>query len=202
MANQTYSPYRGGDASDRSKNGGYSSVSERIFRSNKGSSVLNYEFHVGNSSFNGQATWNNAHHTREEFLLYSQSHGSWRTQIRPSSIQSNYLQPQVLESRKQQVNRLNNPPPPQENQKTMLKRKSSDSNFDLDLNLSLKPAPKSHDHHLEKMDSTEIDSSLSLSLFSPPPSKLSRVKEGDGSRKHAEGASTLDLTLWIETNVF
>ena len=196
-ANQTYRPpYMGRDASDRSKNGVCGSVSERSFRSNNGSSVLNYDFHVGNSSFNG-------HHTKEEFQLYSQSLGSWRAQIRsPSSIQSNYLHPQVLESRKQQADCLNNPPhpfPPQENQRTMLRRKSPE----LDLNLSLRPAPKIHDRHhqLEKMDkitTAEIDSSLSLSLFSSPSpsSKLSRLKEENVSTKHVEiRASTLDLTL-------
>lgn len=196
-ANQTYSPYMSGDASDRSKNAVYGSVSERIFRSNKDSPVLNYDFQAaGNSSFNGQATRdNNAHHSREEFQLHSQNHGSWGAQTRPRSIQSNYLQIQVLESRKQVLNCLNSSPTPRENQK-MLKRKSPDSNLDLDLNLSLRPPPEIPDHRWEKMNTTaELGSSLSLSLFSPSPSKLSRLKEGDGIGSMQKGASTLDLTL-------
>lgn len=75
-----------------------------------------------------------------------------------------------------------------------LKRKNLDSDSTLDLNLSLKVTTKD-DEHEKDVEGDEVDNSLSLSLSSSSSSKLSRLKEGDGSRKHASMASTLHLTL-------
>jgi hypothetical protein len=77
-----------------------------------------------------------------------------------------------------------------------LKRKASDCNLDLDLSLKLTPT-KDHDSNQRSLeDSTKVNSELSLSLYSPSSSKLSRLKrEGDGNKDHGKRASTLDLTI-------
>ncbi|KAK9283745.1 hypothetical protein L1049_011995 [Liquidambar formosana] len=187
-ANQIYSPYMVGAAAfDRARHGLCASFTERIFGTNNGNS-LNSDFKWANSSLNGQAI-QRTHQTQEDFRPF-QSH-IWRNQIRSGSTEI-----------RGQVNCSNNTLFPEKSRQVTqggqntLKRMSSDLNCDLDLNLSLR-VPPGNDDIVEKVSvGDEVDSSLSLSLFSSSSSTLSRLKEGDGSRKkHAGMASTLDLTL-------
>ncbi|PSS34708.1 Myb family transcription factor [Actinidia chinensis var. chinensis] len=69
-----------------------------------------------------------------------------------------------------------------------MKRKNSDC--ELDLNLSLRLTSRND----KRWADDEDESNLSLSLCSPPSSKLSRSKEGD-RKDNTRRTSTLDLTL-------
>ncbi|PQQ12666.1 transcription repressor KAN1-like [Prunus yedoensis var. nudiflora] len=61
----------------------------------------------------------------------------------------------------------------EDHQSKSLKRKASSDCEDLDLDLSLRLTSRNKNED----DTHEVDSSLSLSLYSPPSSKLSRLKE-------------------------
>lgn len=77
---------------------------------------------------------------------------------------------------------------PEEGSRTLKRKLPSEVN--LDLSLSLKTATQSNDKKMKTTDQEEVDSSLSLSLFSPS-------KEIDGGvRKNPDmGSRSLDLSL-------
>lgn len=79
-----------------------------------------------------------------------------------------------------------------------LKRKASECDLDLDLSLKLTPA-KDHDSSQRSLEGSaaKVNSDeLSLSLYSPSSSRLSRLKrDGDENKDHGKRASTLDLTI-------
>ncbi|KAA8534039.1 hypothetical protein F0562_031556 [Nyssa sinensis] len=201
-SNLIYSPYMGEASSNRARHGLYGSAVDRInFGSNNiGSHSIRCDFHMANSSFNGQATGRRNLESQEELRLF-QNHGQQRTQIRrTSSIEPNLIADQLQDRGRDEVNCLdssrfqyeNRPVIPQE--QSTLKRKLSDTDCNLDLNLSLKMTQK--ENGFEKgLEDGEVDSSLSLSLFSSSTSKFSKLEETDGRTKKERNASTLDLTL-------
>ncbi|XAR65961.1 hypothetical protein NMG60_11011981 [Bertholletia excelsa] len=76
------------------------------------------------------------------------------------------------------------------------KRKASDLDCNVDLNLSLRSMkPKDVDEFERDFEKKEVDSSLSLSLFSSPSSKNARLEEREDTRKQGRMATNLDLTL-------
>ncbi|KAL5742490.1 hypothetical protein ACOSP7_029222 [Xanthoceras sorbifolium] len=93
------------------------------------------------------------------------------------------------------------------NKITLLKRKALDCDCKLDLDLSLRLTPGNDDDENKQRslreDNSEVDSELSLSLYSPLSSSSSKhsrlvmIKEGQdhGTKGHARRASTLDLTI-------
>ncbi|KAF8397236.1 hypothetical protein HHK36_016146 [Tetracentron sinense] len=185
--NWMHSPCIGKAANNRTRPGFYGSVAERIFCSNNKNSS-NCNFRMGNSTFNGQATMR-TNETQDEFQ-FLHNRESWQTLIRPNHLEPK-LKTQLQERGSEKVNCLKNSVAPDvkwrmstlEERKTV-KRKAPDCGLDLDL--SLKITPK-HD---------EVDSNLSLSLFSSSSSKFSRLKDGgDDSKQHAKRPCTLDLTI-------
>ncbi|GFZ15053.1 myb-like HTH transcriptional regulator family protein [Actinidia rufa] len=131
----------------------------------------------------------NAPNGQEQFQLF-QSHGSWKTQIRPSSMESINLMNQPQSAKRSSLSFM-----VASDEQSGTKRKVPDLDCTLDLNLSLRMRPK-HDEFDDKgLRDEEVDSSLSLSLFSSPSSKHRRLEESEGARKHARSGRTLDLTL-------
>lgn len=215
--NQRPSSLRYGDSSWRghdnqiysAKNGLNGSVTERIIGSSNNSSA-SFDLHKNISSFNiEQATWWRRHQTPDDQFQSTTLCASWQTQLKQSSVESNFIT-QFQERGANQANSLNNAASSSSNYKNwrtiqeaqnMLKRKANlDSEYcGLDLNLSLKAAAPKNDEFEKGVDCNEVGSSLSLSLSSSSASKLSRLKDEDGHdnyRKHAmRMASTLDLTL-------
>lgn len=152
----------------------YSSTFERIFGGTDRKKSPNFDFHRHNPF----------HLPGQEHLQFPQSVGSWQTLIKTSSNEPTMT---TLLTQHQ----------PQSADKTNIaaKRKVSDSDCEVDLNLTLRTRPKhDEDDQLKKglMEDhhEEVDSSLSLSLFSSSSSsKHARRRSGD-----------LDLTLWMKTN--
>jgi len=143
----------------------YSSTFERIFGGTDTKKSPNFDF-PNHSSFHLQG--------RQEHLQFSQNVGSWqKTQIRPSSNEPMTL---LTQHQPQSVDKIS----------IAAKRKVPDSECEVDLNLSLRVKPKHEELKKGLMeDHEEVDSSLSLSLFSSSSSsKHARRKSGD-----------LDLTL-------
>ncbi|KAF8402598.1 hypothetical protein HHK36_010686 [Tetracentron sinense] len=193
--NQMHNPYMTRASNDWTKPGFYGSVAERIFGSNNINSRYRGLFHMGNSISNGQAD-KRTHETQNEFQLFH-NRKSWRTEIRPTPREPNVIT-QLQERGREQMNCFNNTVSQDMNckmtpeERSTAKRKALDC--DLNLSLSLKITPR-HDEYQRDLEDDEVGSSLTLSLFSPSSSKLSRLKEGDDSRKHARRSSTLDLTI-------
>ncbi|XP_057475435.1 putative two-component response regulator ARR20 isoform X2 [Actinidia eriantha] len=184
--NQIYNPCVGKLSSNGTRHEPYSSTSAVIFKSIDGISP-SYDFHT-HSSFNRQAT-RKCTEGQEQFQLF-QSHGSWKTQIRPSSMESINLMNQPQSAKRSSLSfRVAS------DEQIGVKRNVPDSDCTLDLNLSLRMSPK-HDEFDDKgLRDEEVDSSLTLSLFSSPSSKHRRLEESEGTRKHARSGRTLDLTL-------
>lgn len=166
QTNQIYNPYMTEVRSNTARYGLYSSVAKR-YGSNYSSDAINCGFIMGDTSFSSHAT-----------------------RI-------------VTERGRNQMNSFNNCLSKEKDwdlakeSLTSLKRKSWESNCNLDLNLSLRLETKKEgfENGLGLGDD-EVGKTLSLSLFSSSsPNLSSNIKEGDGSRKHARMASTLDLTL-------
>lgn len=83
-----------------------------------------------------------------------------------------------------------------------LKRKASDCNLDLDLSLRVTSRSVIGDQKAKSLREADddVDSNLSLSLFSPTSQKLSRLKQMEEAaeecrKQQAKRASTLDLTI-------
>ncbi|KAM4104208.1 hypothetical protein ACJW30_06G139700 [Castanea mollissima] len=195
--NQIYSPYMGRAALDRTRNGLYGSVTEKIFASNNTSTSANFNLHKRDSSFNGQATWPIRHQTLNEFKWFQ---GSKQIPLKQSSLETNLITQLQERGTDDQGIYLNNSGSPrrkiQEAQNTM-KRKALDNtdHGGLDLNLSLKAASNNNEFEKGLDGDDKVVSSLSLSLSSSSPSKFGRLKEGDGHSRPSRTTSTLDLTL-------
>jgi len=193
---------------DRTRPGSYGTVAERIFGSSNNSnwSANSGKFQMGASSLIAQSKWKNEELKGDQQLPQSlQNNRFWQPQPSPSLIDVSPLvlpqmQTKVGESSSTHFKRFL----PSDSKSTSstvqewktLKRKASDCNLDLDLSLKLTPM-KDHDSNQRSLeDSTTVNSELSLSLYSPSSSKLSRLKrEGDGNKDHGKRASTLDLTI-------
>lgn len=187
----------------------YGTVAERIFDSNN-SNWANRNFRMGGSSSYGANSIWKIHELKEEFQS-SHKHDIWQLpqprfrQIEPSPVtqqlqakleehmSSNRIVPSDLNSATSNVQEYCN--------KSAMKRKALDCSLDLDLSLRLKPSDDhDHKHHQSRergLEESEVDSKLSLSLYSPSASsKHGRLKEGqDDNKRHARRASTLDLTI-------
>lgn len=197
--NWMHSPFIGRSSVDKTTRPGfYGSVTERIFGGNNNNST-SCNFHMG-TSLNEYSTWG-THVRKDSFQTSFHDHESWRGQAGSSLKELNQLtqmQAHVRERREHMS--LKSRIPSDMNTATNLqewrtvKRKASDC--DLDLNLSLKLTPR-NDETARGLEDNEVDScNLSLSLYSPSSSKLSRLKEGrDDSMERATRASTLDLTI-------
>ncbi|XVE99806.1 hypothetical protein REPUB_Repub03eG0233000 [Reevesia pubescens] len=181
------SSFREGSALDIARKGVYSSVSERIFGSYNNNS-LTFSSQMADSCFNGGRS------THQTFQR------TWQTQTRPSSILGSTFTTQFQErGTDHQLKCLssignlqiqNSWKMSQEDQDRRLKRKSLDSNQDLDLNLSLKITNNIDEFEKGTLDLEEeggVDSILSLSLAS----SSSKLRKHDARTM----ASALDLTL-------
>lgn len=178
----TFPRYRFGDASwtsayenllgcpagrsSTSGGGFYGTVGEKFFGSNF-SNRVNCNFRT---TFGDQqsSAWRNTHEVKHESL---------QTQPRLSTpTTDHHLQPQV-----QDFNKTTNILP----EWKTFKRKALDCE-QLDLDLSLRLTSRNH----------EVDSNLSLSLYSQSSSSLTSLKEGpDDAKKQEKRTSTLDLTI-------
>ncbi|KAI9387533.1 hypothetical protein POPTR_010G185700v4 [Populus trichocarpa] len=190
---QMYSPYKGGTALNRFKHGLYGSVSERLVIGRNNHNSLNYDSSINIPSLNVQAT-SRTHQFLEGVKLFQVSR---QEESRPSSMESNFIAKLQERSGIDQKECLNTTSSADKNWRTIQemqkgsKRKTLDSDCNLDLNLALKLSTKDDDG----LQKCVADGSLSVSLSSSSSSKLGRSMEGDGRRKHARMASTLDLTL-------
>ncbi|KAH8496855.1 hypothetical protein H0E87_019551 [Populus deltoides] len=190
---QMYSPYKGGTALNRFKHGLYGSVSERLVIGRNNHNSLNYDLSINIPSLNVQAT-SRTHQFPEGVKLFQVSR---QEESRPSSMESHFIAKLQERSGIDQKECLNTTSSADKNWRTIQemqkgsKRKTLDSDCNLDLNLALKLSTKDDDG----LQKCVADGSLSVSLSSSSSSKLGRSMEGDGRRKHARMASTLDLTL-------
>lgn len=152
----------------------YSSTFERIFGGTDRKKSPNFDFHKHNPF----------HLPGQEHLQFPQSVGSWHTLIKTSSNEPT-MTTLLTQHQSQRADKTN----------IAAKRKVSDSDCEVDLNLTLRTRPKHDEDQLIKKGlmedhHEEVDSSLSLSLFSSSSSsKHARRRSGD-----------LDLTLWMKTN--
>ena len=182
-------------ALDRTRNGLYGSVTEKIFASNNSSTSANFNLHKRDSSFNRQATWSTRHQNLNELKWFQ---GSKQIPITQSSMETNLITQLQERGTDDQGIYLNNSGwrKIQEAKNTM-KRKALDNtdHGGLDLNLSLKAAPNNNECEKGLDGDDKVVSSLSLSLSSSSPSKFVRLKEGNSHSRHSGTTSTLDLTL-------
>ncbi|XP_061976618.1 two-component response regulator ARR18-like isoform X2 [Populus nigra] len=189
---QMYSPYKGGTALNRFKHGLYGSVSERLVIGRNNHNSLNYDSSINIPSLNVQAA-SRTHQFLEGVELFQVSR---QEESRPSSMESHFIA-KLQERSGIDQECLNTTSSADKNWRTIQemqkgsKRKTLDSDCNLDLNLALKLSTKDDDG----LQKCVADGSLSVSLSSSSSSKLGRSMEGDGRRKHARMASTLDLTL-------
>jgi hypothetical protein len=198
----TFPRYRFGDASwtsayenllgcpaGRSSTAGggfYGTVGERFFGSNF-SNRANCNFRTGNCTFGDQqSAWRSTHEVKDGLNLQSfhHKHESLQTQPKLSTPTTDYhLQAQAQERSNNVAPDFNKTSNLQE-WKTF-KRKALDCE-QLDLDLSLRLTSRNH----------EVDSNLSLSLYSQSSSSLTSLKEGpDDAKKPEKRTSTLDLTI-------
>ncbi|KAG5237431.1 two-component response regulator ARR [Salix suchowensis] len=190
---QMYSPYTGGTGLNRFKHGLYGSVSERLVTGRNNHNSLNSGSSINIPSLNVQAATSRTHQFLEGVRLFQVSR---QNESRPGSMESNFIA--KLQERSSGIDQKecsNTTSSANKNWRTIqemqkgLKRKTLDSDCNLDLNLSLKLAPKDDD----RLQKCVVDGSLSPPLSSSSSSKLGTSMEG--GRKHARMASTLDLTL-------
>ncbi|XVE97128.1 hypothetical protein REPUB_Repub02eG0284000 [Reevesia pubescens] len=171
---------------DESRPGLHGTLTERIFGSNN-SNWTNYNFRMGTSLFNAVPSWK-SHELKNEF---SSSHNleSFQSLPRLGPIQLNPIsQSQAKVEGPSDLTKTN-----AQDQFKAMKRKTSDCHLDLDLSLRLTQANEESQISSKEDD---VGSELSLSLYSPSSSKLSRLKGEDHSNKEsARRVSTLDLTI-------
>ncbi|KDP22851.1 hypothetical protein JCGZ_00438 [Jatropha curcas] len=185
-----YNPHMGRCLVDENRQGLYGTVAERIFGANNNCNNINNHHSNCSSHCNFQ----------------SQNQKMWQTQSSSSFITDNRLLQAKLEekstpydTRRHVVSDMKSAAASNLQEfKTTFKRKAADCNLDLDLSLKLTPVDGSR----QSMEESEVDSELSLSLYSPSSSKLSRLKRGDqndnninNKEYYAKRASTLDLTI-------
>ncbi|XWS67276.1 hypothetical protein CRYUN_Cryun05aG0273600 [Craigia yunnanensis] len=163
-------------------------VTERMFGSNN-SNWSNYNFRMGTSPFNSPPSWKS-----HEVKSTSHNLESFQTQTRLRPIELNPISP--TQAKMEDYTNFSRSGPSDLNKTNAqdfkaMKRKSSDCNLDLDLSLRLTQVEEESQRSFKEDD---VSSELSLSLYSPSSSKLSRLK-GDHSKENARRVSTLDLTI-------
>ncbi|KAF2288497.1 hypothetical protein GH714_007927 [Hevea brasiliensis] len=183
--NFVYNPHMGRCLVDETRQGLYGTVAERIFGGNSNSNGTNWKFQTGASSFGSQSSWKTEELLKGE-LRPSHNPKFWQPQSSSSFTELNpeayFLKAKVGESAL--FNRSNilisdmksSSASNLQDQLKSLKRKATDCNLDLDL--SLKLTVPANDDSLRSLKDSEVDSELSLSLYSPSSSKISRLKGG------------------------
>ncbi|XVE62073.1 hypothetical protein DITRI_Ditri06bG0089900 [Diplodiscus trichospermus] len=168
-------------------------VTERIFGSNSGNWTY-YNFRMGTSPFNGLPSWK-SHELKNDFSL-SHTLESFQTQPRlspieldPTSRRQAKVEDHTNFSRRGTSDLYENNA---QDFKAITRKTSEYCNLDLDLSLRITQV-KEEGQRSSKED--DVGSELSLSLYSPSSSKLSRLKGEDHSNESARRVSTLDLTI-------
>ncbi|KAG8647777.1 putative Myb family transcription factor At1g14600 isoform X2 [Manihot esculenta] len=193
-----YNPHMGRCLVDETRQGFYGTVAERIFGGNNTSNWTNCKLQTGASSFRSQFNWKAEEQLKAEQRRPSQNPKFWQTQPSSSFTQ---LNPAAQVLNRSNINIFSDMKSETNLQELKsLKRKATDCNLDLDLSLKLTPASDGSRRSLEE---SEVDSELSLSLYSPSSSKLSRLKglgeddynNNSNNKEDAKRASTLDLTI-------
>ncbi|KAK3227366.1 hypothetical protein Dsin_007228 [Dipteronia sinensis] len=192
----------------------YGSVAEKIHNNNNWSSSTNCNFRTsGSISYDTNSMWKmrdfkddfqSSPRNQDNFNHHHQQSRSLRPIIeRLNPITSQIGTTSGLNSTTTKVNYAQES---SSNKTTLLKRKAldyDDCKLDLDLSLRLTPGNVVDENKQRSLreDNSEIDSELSLSLYSPlssSSSKRSKLinKEGqDRTKVNSRRASTLDLTI-------
>ncbi|KAJ6750376.1 hypothetical protein OIU85_000955 [Salix viminalis] len=205
--NFIYNPHVGRCVSDRTRPGSYGTVTERIFGSTNNSfwGASSGRFQMGVSSLISQSKRKIEElKGDQQFPQSLQNNRFWQSQPSPSLIDvSPVVLPQMQANVGESSTHFKRFLPSDSKSTTglqdrkTLKRKASECDLDLDLSLKLTPA-KDHDSSQRSLEgSAKVNSDeLSLSLYSPSSSRLSRLKrDGDENKDHGKRASTLDLTI-------
>ncbi|KAK7339929.1 hypothetical protein VNO77_20616 [Canavalia gladiata] len=156
-------------------------ITERIHGTNSNINWTHCTMFHGDSSTFGELSTSKVHEPKDKFLSFG-GHESICTQVEPSAQElrpNNKLATNLVEHK-------------------TLKRKASDIDLDLDLSLKLNSRIGDQNQLLGSMEDHEVDSNLSLSLYSQSSSSYlsSRLKEAqDCSKGQRERASALDLTI-------
>ncbi|KAK3406831.1 uncharacterized protein LOC104426365 [Eucalyptus grandis] len=177
-------PFSGWRSREETRPGLYGRVAEKLFGNKNG---IWSNFLLGASSFNRQPNWTYQQEVKHPYIS-SRNQGTWKN----------------IESRMSQI----------EHQRTAQLRAEGgeNGNFDksiaselkrkvdgrdIDLNLSLQVNQDYDEGHGSSEEANDVDSSLSLSLFSAKASKHRKLNdESKEIKEHGIGrASTLDLTL-------
>ncbi|KAI3470911.1 hypothetical protein Pfo_027574 [Paulownia fortunei] len=185
QANSIYSPYSGGAALDITRNGLHGSTS---FENNNGYSSLTCDFHSTR-----QSSWKVLEKDPKYYTRFTNQR-FWQTQVATSSTNQNFPSNVLDRGRAHLIHvqshfsRYGKTSVVAQDGSNALKRKFS-CEGNLDLNLSLNTTRENEKKVKTTMKDDEVDSSLSLSLFS----SSKEIHHGDS--KNAKMASTLDLTL-------
>ncbi|XP_061376124.1 myb-related protein 2 [Gastrolobium bilobum] len=188
--NMVHRPFMGRSSLDESGGEFYGRMTERISGTKSNINWSNSNFQVHSSNFGEQST-SKVHESPDHKFLSFGGHDreSLCTQIRLSQI--NQMQPssQVLMPHDNAA-RLKKPL-----ELKTLKRKASDIDLNLDLSLKLN-STVSADNQGSTVDH-DVDSNLSLSLFSQSSSSYpsSKLKEAQDHCKEQGKRVTLDLTI-------
>ncbi|KAI3447810.1 hypothetical protein Pfo_004475 [Paulownia fortunei] len=187
----------GQNTSNKTKPGFYGSLTERILVSHNYMSS-NLDLCTRISSFNEGSRRRTNEDLKDEFGLFHKEEPC-RVQSRQNPpidqlTSLKLIQPRVQEQRiSSECSRSNHPSLGQTTslqRETGFKRKSSDSELDLNLSLGLES------RNDEQQGILQDDENLSLSLYATPASsKLNKKLKEDVSTENARRASTLDLTL-------
>ncbi|XVF08320.1 hypothetical protein REPUB_Repub06bG0216400 [Reevesia pubescens] len=191
-------PYTSRSFIDEPRPGLRGTMIEKIFGSNSYSNWSSYNFRMGTSPFNALPGWKSHEVLKNEF---SSSHNleSFQTQPRFGPIEFNPISQTQAKVEDHHSNFSRSTGPSDLNKTNAaqdykaMKRKISDCNLDLDLSLRLTQQVNEESQRSSKED--DVGSELSLSLYSPSSSKLSRLKGEDRSKESERRVSTLDLTI-------
>ncbi|KAK3032842.1 hypothetical protein RJ639_037019 [Escallonia herrerae] len=157
------SSFMGRNAFDKARPRYYGTVADRIFGSNYSSTSADRDLHISISTFSEQATWKALE--REHEFRSTHNQGCWQgRESLPNTIE-------LIPSAREQDIRLD--------LGTTRKRKALECD-ELDLNLSLGVKSK-NDQKQTDMEDEADDSHLLLSLCSPSPVKLSRLREEENN---------------------
>ncbi|XVF76868.1 hypothetical protein PTKIN_Ptkin13bG0301300 [Pterospermum kingtungense] len=181
---------------DGQRPGFHGTVTERIFGSYN-SNCTNYNFRMGTSPFNALPSLKSLHEVKTE-LSTSYNLESFLSHSRLGPVELNTASPTQAKIEDHTNFSRSGPSdlnkPNAQDIKAMKRKSSSDCNLDLDLSLRLTQLDDESQRG-SKEDINNVGSDLSLSLYSPSSSKLSRLKEEDHSKESARRVSTLDLTI-------
>lgn len=167
-------------------------MNERIYGTNSNINWTNSIFQADSSNFGELSTSKIIHEPKDEFFSFG-SHESLCTQTRLSQIDLHPPLTQVQLRAQEPNNKL----AANLMELKALKRKASDIDLNLDLSLKLNSRVITSENQ-GGMEDLEVDSNLSLSLYSQSSSSYlsSRLKEAqDHCKDQGERASALDLTL-------